>query len=93
MRKGNNPPTTDATPTYLVNRTTYTCTGSCASLVTFDDTNVTQANLGAADSTEQAKVINYTRGVDVLDENAKTGETATPANTDKIGRASCRERV
>jgi Tfp pilus tip-associated adhesin PilY1 len=82
VRKGNNPPTTDATPTYALNRTTYTCTGACASLVSFDTTNVTQANVGAADATEHARIVSHTRGVDVSDENQKTGESATPGNTD-----------
>jgi Tfp pilus tip-associated adhesin PilY1 len=81
-RKGNNPPTTDTTATYLVNRTIKTCTGTCTSLVDFDSTNVTQANVSAADTTEHQKIIDYTRGVDVGDENLKTGETAVPANTD-----------
>jgi hypothetical protein len=85
-RKGNNPPTTDTTPTYVVdaNRTIYTCTGSCASLESFADSNVnvTGAMLTAADATERTRIIDYTRGVDVSDENAKTGETAVAANTD-----------
>jgi len=82
VRKGNNPPTTDATATYLVNRVLKTCTGACTTLADFDSTNVTEAMVGAADATDHLRIINYTRGVDVADENAKTGETATPANTD-----------
>jgi len=82
VRKGNNPPTTDATPTYVVGRTLKTCTGACASLVDFNSTNVTEAMVGAADATDHTRIINYTTGVDVADENQKTGETATPANTD-----------
>jgi Tfp pilus tip-associated adhesin PilY1 len=38
--------------------------------------------VNAASSTEHTNIINYTRGVDVSDENQKTGETATPGNTD-----------
>jgi len=76
-RKGNNPPTTDGTPTNVVFRNMKTCTGACTSLVDFDNTNVTQAMVGAVDSTEHTRIINYTRGVDVFDDNASTTNTDT----------------
>jgi len=77
VRKGNNPPATDATPTNVVGRTLKTCLGACASLVDFDNTNVTQAMVSAVDSTEHTRIINYTRGVDVFDDNASTLNTDT----------------
>ena len=62
-------------------RKLYTCTASaggyCASgddlsLTPFDSANsdITVADLGAADATERANVINWTRGADHFDENA-----------------------
>lgn len=52
IRRGNNPPTTAATPTWTVNRTIYTRSGS--SLVALDATNAGSTNL-----------YNYIRGVDI----------------------------
>jgi len=59
-------------------RTLKTCTpGSCSSLSNFDqaNSNITQARLGASDSTERNALIEWTRGVDVDDENRDTIRT------------------
>jgi type IV pilus assembly protein PilY1 len=74
VRKGNNPPTTDTTPTNAVTRTLYTCgsTSSCRfnqTLDPFDAAIVSQAALGAADSTEHQRLVDFVRGVDVNDDN------------------------
>ncbi len=71
VRRGNNP----ATPTFAVNRTIKTClsTASCsgpADLVDFNTTTVSVAAVGAANTTERDRIVNYTRGVDVNDENS-----------------------
>lgn len=75
LRKGNNPPTTDTTPTWAVNRNLYTLSGS--SLVTFNSTNVTSI---AAD------IVNFARGQDVADEylNANTTEVRDSIHGDVI---------
>lgn len=57
MRKGNNPPTTDTTPTWAVNRTIYT--ESAGSLTAF---NATSSGLSES-------LVNFIRGTDTLDEN------------------------
>jgi Tfp pilus tip-associated adhesin PilY1 len=78
VRKGNNPTATDTTPTYLVGRNLKTCDGTaCTAFTDFNSTNVTQTHVGAADSTEHTRVINYTTGVDVHDDNASTLNTDT----------------
>jgi len=85
IRRGNNP---SASPlTYAENRTIYTCTSptSCSSLVAFNNTNVSQAALGAASTTERDAIINFTRGQDLKDENANgitTGETRASLHGD-----------
>ena len=85
IRRGNNPA---ASPlTYVENRTIYTCTSptTCSSLVTFNNTNVTQAAVGAASTTERDNIINYARGQDLRDENANgitTGETRASLHGD-----------
>lgn len=59
-------------------RTLKTCTpGSCSSLTTFNvaNTNITQARLGAASTTERDALIEWARGVDVDDENRDTIRT------------------
>jgi len=54
-------------------RTVRTCSGDCSSgLVTFDNANVSTADLGAADATERDALINWEKGLDVLDENGNT---------------------
>jgi type IV pilus assembly protein PilY1 len=46
-------------------RTSLTCnTASCTSLVTFDDTHVTQAQLGASSTTDLDNLINWAKGMD-----------------------------
>lgn len=64
------------------NRKLYTCTGSCAanSLLSgtpFNSTNVSTAALGAADATERDKIIAWTQGQDVNDENGNNLKTDT----------------
>jgi type IV pilus assembly protein PilY1 len=74
VRKGNDPPTTDATPTNAVARNIYTCasTTTCKfnqAMDPFDGFTVSQAAIGAADITEHKRLVNFVRGVDVADEN------------------------
>ena len=57
LRKGNNPPATNTAPTWVVNRTVYTLSGS--NLVNF-----TTASSGLAQP-----IVDYTLGKDVNDEN------------------------
>lgn len=46
-------------------RTTLTCNNAtCTSLVTFDNTNVSQAQLGASSTTDRDNLINWARGMD-----------------------------
>lgn len=46
-------------------RTTLTCSdAACTSLVTFDNTNVSQAQLGATSTTDRDNLINWARGMD-----------------------------
>ncbi len=70
LRRGNDP--ASVTPSYAVNRTMLTCpsTGSCASLLPFNTANVSQAAVGAADAAAHQRIIDYTLGKDVNDENA-----------------------
>ena len=72
LRRGNDPAA--VTPTNAVNRTMLTCpsAGSCSSLVPFNTTNVSQAAVGAADAAAHQRIIDYTLGKDVNDENANT---------------------
>lgn len=87
LRKGNNPPATQTTPTFAVNRTMLTCAdaANCGTLagaafpgmVAFNTTNVSQSAVGAADSTEHTKIVNYTRGHDANDENTNGDRTET----------------
>jgi len=82
VRKGNNPPTTDATPTSTVARNLYTCSslGTCKfgqTMDAFDTTNVSQAALGAVDAVEHARLVSYVRGVDVGDENVNNSFSDT----------------
>jgi type IV pilus assembly protein PilY1 len=70
LRRGNDPAA--AIPTNAVNRTVLTCpsTGSCTSLVPFNTTNVSQAAVGAANATDHQRIVDFTLGSDVNDENA-----------------------
>jgi type IV pilus assembly protein PilY1 len=65
VRKGNNPPTTNTTPTFAVNRTVYTL--SAGALTPF---STTSSGLPAA-------VVDFTLGKDVNDENANLNVTET----------------
>jgi Tfp pilus tip-associated adhesin PilY1 len=65
IRKGNNPPTTNTTPTWAVNRTLKTLSGSA--LVDF-----TTASSGLSTA-----LYDFTRGVDVDDERANANITET----------------
>lgn len=58
LRLGNNPPTTNTTPTYQVNRTIYTLSGNA-----FAPFNTTTTGLPAS-------VVNFISGQDTQDENA-----------------------
>jgi hypothetical protein len=74
VRKGNNPPVTDVTPTNTVARTLYTCASpsTCKfgqTLDPFDASVVSQAAVGAANATEHQQLIDFLRGVDVADQN------------------------
>ncbi|HUX64295.1 pilus assembly protein [Sulfuricella sp.] len=53
-------------------RTVKTCSStfaSCTTMTDFNNTNVTQDMLGAANTTERDAIINWTRGLDIDDEN------------------------
>ena len=74
LRKGNNPPVTDVTPTDTVARTIYTCSSisTCKfgqALDPFDSSIVSQAAIGAATTAEHQRLIDFQRGVDVADQN------------------------
>ena len=70
LRRGNDPAA--VTPTYAVNRNMLTCSSaaSCSSLLAFNATNVSQAAVGAADAPTHQRIIDFTLGNDVNDENA-----------------------
>jgi type IV pilus assembly protein PilY1 len=80
LRRGNDPAA--ATPTNAVNRTVLTCqsTASCSSLVALNTTNVSQAAVGAADAAEHQKIIDFTLGKDINDENANANLTEVRAS-------------
>jgi len=63
IRKGNNPPTTNTTPTWTLNRTIYTQSGE--SLTAFT----------AASSGLSSSLVNFIQGKDVFDENANAVTT------------------
>jgi len=63
VRKGNNPPTTNTTPTWAVNRTIYTL----PNLTSTSLTAFTSTTLGA--TTANQALANFMRGQDVNDEN------------------------
>ncbi len=65
IRKGNNPPSTNTTPTWAVNRTVYTQFG--AGLTAFNTTSTGLA----------APVVNFILGQDVNDENGNLNKTET----------------
>jgi len=65
-------------------RTVKTCSPtSCTALTDFNNSNVTQAMLGAASTTERDALINWQRGQDLQDENIngiKDGTGSSPNN-------------
>ncbi len=63
IRKGNNPPSTNTTPSWAVNRTIYTASG--VQLVAFNTTNTGLS----------ASLVNFISGQDVNDENGNTNLT------------------
>jgi type IV pilus assembly protein PilY1 len=69
LRRGNDPAA--ATPSNAVNRTVLTCTStsSCSSLVPFDIFNVSPTAVGAATAIEHKRIIDFTLGRDVNDDN------------------------
>lgn len=59
-------------------RNVKTCNpGSCTGLINFDNGNtaITQSLLNAVDSTERTRIINWSRGMDVWDENGNANTT------------------
>ena len=80
VRLGNDP---SGTADFLEHRTIYTCrnTGaiSCntapTTMHTFNNTVVDQAATGSFDSLEHDDIINFTRGLDVWDENSRLSNT------------------
>jgi type IV pilus assembly protein PilY1 len=71
IRRGNNP---SAVPTSAVNRTIYTCplNSTTCSLVPFNTANVGQSRVNAANATEHQRIIDFSRGIDVNDENGNS---------------------
>ena len=69
IRRGNNPGAIN--PPFTVSRNVYTCSSpaTCTALVNFDTSNVSAAALGAANATEQQRIVDHTLGKDVNDEN------------------------
>ncbi|MEK6708672.1 MAG: pilus assembly protein PilY [Pseudomonadota bacterium] len=72
-----------------VDRTVKTCdSANCASLTDFNNANgaITQALLGAANSTERTDIINWVRGTDIKNENgnASTTEMRSSAHGDVV---------
>jgi len=72
IRRGNNP--SAVLPTSLVNRTVYTCplNSTTCSLIPFNAANVSQSRVQAADATEHQRIIDFTLGYDVNDENGNS---------------------
>ena len=80
VRRGNNP---TAVAPFTVNRTMYTETASFTnSLVPFNSTNVTMARTGAASSTVNQSIVDYTFGKDVNNENLDLNADGTQDVTD-----------
>ena len=79
LRKGNNP---SAAAPFTVNRNIYTCAASCGSLVDFTTGNVAATRVGAADATEHANIINFTRGLDVNNENSASSDVNAASTTE-----------
>ena len=77
IRRGNDPSAT--TPTNSVNRTVYTCpfNSTVCSLVPFNTSNVGASRVQAADAAEHQRIIDFTLGKDVNDENGNANITET----------------
>lgn len=77
IRRGNDP--SAATLTSTVNRTVYTCplNSTTCSLIPFNAANVSQSRVRAADAAEHQRIIDYTLGKDVNDENGNSIVTET----------------
>jgi type IV pilus assembly protein PilY1 len=82
VRLGNDPAAT--TPGFLENRTVYTCSNngtavtcntSPTAMHAFNTTNVAEAAVGVATSTERDTIVNFTRGLDVWDDNSRLQNT------------------
>jgi type IV pilus assembly protein PilY1 len=82
VRLGNDP--ADTTPDFLERRTIYTCANTGAAMTcnrsptamhTFNNTNVSTAAVVASTTTERDKIINFTRGVDLFDDNSRLTNT------------------
>jgi type IV pilus assembly protein PilY1 len=71
VRKGNNPPTTNTTPTYAVNRTVYTLSNPAA------PASPALTAFNAASSGLAQPVVDFTLGYDVNDENRNASVTDT----------------
>lgn len=77
IRKGNNPPTTDESPTFAVNRSVYTCANDgvdvkCKfneAMDVLDTTTVTQDAFGVFFAEDHEKLVKFVQGEDVDDEN------------------------
>jgi len=65
IRKGNNPPTTNTTPTWAVNRSMNTLSGSSIAAFTTSSSGLS------------TNLVNFTRGQDVNDENGNANLTET----------------
>ena len=74
VRKGNDPAIAGTGP-FVVKRLMYTCPAACVGLVEMNATLVTMARTGAATLDEHNQIIKFTRGEDVLDENANANVT------------------
>jgi type IV pilus assembly protein PilY1 len=72
IRRGNDP--SAAIPTTAVNRTVYTCplNSTSCSLVPFNTSNVSASRVQAANSTEHQRIIDFTLGKDVHDEDGNS---------------------
>ncbi|HYC47129.1 MAG TPA: PilC/PilY family type IV pilus protein [Burkholderiales bacterium] len=78
LRRGNDP----QAPSYTVNRTLYTCpsAASCTALAAFNAITVPAAAVGAANATEHQRIIDYTLGRDVNDDNGNGNVSETRAS-------------
>ena len=71
------------TPDFTEHRTIYTCRNSSGvscnvmptAMHSFDNTNVSQAAVGAIDPSEHDRIITFTRGLDVFDDNSRLSTT------------------